>query len=378
MLAHALNNVGCAKLNRGDPRGGDDLERSMEVARAANLEEHVGRAYANLASMAIGEFQFARAERWLEEGIAYTLDHDVETYRLCLLSWQPVQLFFQGRWSEATDAAAALLSRSDLSPLNGLQPLDALGRIRARRGDPEVGAALDKALAAAGPTMDPSRRGPVRAAWAEAAWLTGDLARAAAEAEAAYGLAIDLDDRWLIGELAFWLWRTGHRAPPPAEAAEPFALQIAGGWAGAAAWWQASGCPYEAAQALADSGDEGMLRHALAEFVRLGARPMAAVVVHQLRGLGARGIPRGPRPATRANPANLTPRELEILPLLAAGRRDADIAGRLFLSARTVGHHVGNILLKLDVHARGEVADAAQRLGIPLPSVQDRVSDPPT
>jgi hypothetical protein len=48
--------------------------------------------------------------------------------------------------------------------------------------------------------------------------------------------------------------------------------------------------------------DEVALRAALATFERLGARPMAARVTNRLRDLGARGIPRGPRPTTRPTP----------------------------------------------------------------------------
>lgn len=364
LQADVLSSVGSAKVTNGDLGGQAELERSLDVALAANLDDQAGRAYANLASVAIAEFQLERAERYLDEGLAYTLDHDIETYFLCLLAWRPTQLLYRGRWSEATDAADTLLRRPDLTALYRLQALIPLGRVRARRGDPEVGAALDQALAVAGPSVDTSRVGAVRAARAEAAWLAGDRAQAAVEARAIYDSALALNDRWLAGELAFWLWQTGELTAPPPEAAEPFALQIAGEWTAAAASWQALGCPYEAARALADSGDEASLRHALAEFDRLGARPMAAVVARRLRDLGVRRIPRGPRPTTRANPAGLTARELDILPLLGAGRRNAEIAACLFLSPKTVEHHVGSILAKLGVPGRGDVVAAAERLGV--------------
>jgi DNA-binding NarL/FixJ family response regulator len=87
-------------------------------------------------------------------------------------------------------------------------------------------------------------------------------------------------------------------------------------------------------------------------------------VARSLRELGARGLRRGPRAATRENPAGLTARELEVLELLAAGLRDADIAGRLFLSPRTVAHHVSAILRKLGVSNRAQAGPAAGRLGL--------------
>jgi DNA-binding NarL/FixJ family response regulator len=124
------------------------------------------------------------------------------------------------------------------------------------------------------------------------------------------------------------------------------------------------GCPYEAADALADADQEPQLRTALAELERLGARPLAAAVARKLRELGVRGLARGPRPATRANPANLTAREAEVLALVAEGLRNADIARRLFVSPKTVEHHVSAVLVKLGVRTRGEAARAAARLGI--------------
>ena len=77
-----------------------------------------------------------------------------------------------------------------------------------------------------------------------------------------------------------------------------------------------------------------------------------------------RGLPRGPRATTRENPAGLTAREVEVLELLGEGLRNADIAERLFLSEKTVSHHVSAILRKLGVRTRGEASAAAQRRGI--------------
>ena len=61
-------------------------------------------------------------------------------------------------------------------------------------------------------------------------------------------------------------------------------------------------------------------------------------------------------------------RELDVLRLVAAGKRNADVADALVLSPRTVDHHVSAILRKLARRTRGEAAAAASELGL----LQDR------
>jgi DNA-binding NarL/FixJ family response regulator len=99
-------------------------------------------------------------------------------------------------------------------------------------------------------------------------------------------------------------------------------------------------------------------------FERLGAVADAARVARALRALGERHIPRGPRATTRANPANLTARELDVLALLMEGATNREIADRLFLSVKTAGHHVSAILSKLEVSTRREAAARANELGM--------------
>ena len=86
--------------------------------------------------------------------------------------------------------------------------------------------------------------------------------------------------------------------------------------------------------------------------------------MRRLRMLGVRDVDQGPRKRTRAHPVGLTPRESEVLALIGDGERNADIARRLSLSYRTVGHHVSAILRKLEAESRGEAAATARRLGL--------------
>ncbi|MFL5954202.1 MAG: LuxR C-terminal-related transcriptional regulator, partial [Gaiellaceae bacterium] len=136
-----------------------------------------------------------------------------------------------------------------------------------------------------------------------------------------------------------------------------------GDWREAAKQWTQLGCPYEAALALANADEEKPLWQALTELQRLEARPAAAIVARKLRELGFR-VPRGSRASTRANAAALTSRELDVLRFLADGARNATIAERLFLSSRTVEHHVSSLLGKLGVRSRGAAVAEAGRLGL--------------
>jgi DNA-binding NarL/FixJ family response regulator len=66
----------------------------------------------------------------------------------------------------------------------------------------------------------------------------------------------------------------------------------------------------------------------------------------------------------RVLPALLTEREIEVLSLIARGASNREIAAQLFLSPKTVSHHVSAILDKLDVPTRADAANAAVKLAL--------------
>jgi DNA-binding CsgD family transcriptional regulator len=201
----------------------------------------------------------------------------------------------------------------------------------------------------------------VIAARAEAAWLNSRGAAVDGITRDVLDTAIDRRASWVVGELA-WLRRLAgiHETVP--EVIEPYSAQLAGDARAAAARWTQLGCPYDAALALIESDDDGSLRLALAEFQRLGARPAAGIVARRLREHGVRDLPRGPRAETEDHPARLTRREAEVLAHVQQGASNAEIATRLYLSEKTVHHHVSAILRKLGVASRVQAAfEAAQR-----------------
>jgi DNA-binding NarL/FixJ family response regulator len=185
------------------------------------------------------------------------------------------------------------------------------------------------------------------------------------EVSQAYDLACKVKDGWQQGQLMFWIWRAGgERAPgdrPGGHNDIPKCYQamMEGDWQKAADEWDRIGCLYEQAMTLA-AGDEPAQFQALAIFEQLGARPAAKALQEQMQLEEVKGIPRGPRPDTKANPEGLTAREMEILALLVEGLSNAEISRQLSIAMKTVDHHVSTVLAKLDVHSRLEAAAAAR------------------
>jgi tetratricopeptide (TPR) repeat protein len=298
--AHALNNVGTAECQLGEPAGWEKLQESLRLCLDHGFEEHAARAYTNLATGA-AEMPEAggAAERWLEAGIDYATRRDLDILRLYMLGWRARLRNEQGRWAEAEADATLVLDQPSASAVNRIPALAALGLVRARLGDPRAPAALDEARQLALGTGEAQRIVPVAAARAEAAWLDGDLPRSLAEAAAALDVARASTGArrcaWYLGRLGLWIWRAGGDPPRAEEVAGPFALQLAGDWRGAAAAWDRLGCPYDSALACFEGDDPDALRRALATLEGLGALPAAARVRRRLSELGA-GTP-GPEPA---------------------------------------------------------------------------------
>lgn len=352
--------IGTARLFLDYEAGRTYLESTLNSARAAGLDARVASIYTNLGSGSGELYRLHRADHYLSVGIAYAAERDLDSLRLYMLAWQALIYCHLGRWREATNSAATVLQSPGVDGISRITALTALGRLHTRRGDRDPWGALDEALELAIHTDTIQRLGLVRAARAEAAWHAGDYERTLAEANAVYDLAVSKRHPWFTGELAFWRWRVGEHITLPVCTAQPFALHIAGDWRAASDAWGQLGGPYEQARALAD-GDTAAQLAALDIFDRLGARPATEALRQRLRTTGVVHIPRGPRPATRANPFSLTGRQMEILNLLAERLTNAEIATRLHISAKTVDHHVSAVLGKLDVNSRSEAAELARQ-----------------
>jgi len=362
-LVHALNNLGTARLSGGDESGRAELERSLELALAGKLEEHAARAYTNLASTAVDAGHPAAVE-YLRVGIGYCEERDLDSWSGYMRGWRARLLFEEGRWSEASEDAELVLARATRSPVIRLPALLVRARLRVRRGDPGAGEALEEALGLAAASNEIQRIGPAASALAEQVWLRGGASdEIVGGVRSGFELAVRRGAAPTVGELGLWMRRAAALEEPPEACPEPWAAWIRGNWQEAADAWAQLGRPYERADALSE-GDEDAQREALAVFLELGARPAAERVRAALRARGVSGLPRGPRPKTRANPAGLTARQMDVLKLLSQRLTYEEVARRLFVSKKTVENHVSALLARLGAATSPEAVQIAKDRGL--------------
>jgi DNA-binding CsgD family transcriptional regulator/tetratricopeptide (TPR) repeat protein len=361
------NAIGSSMIVSGRvDEGRRHLESGLTLAERCSSDTGVASALGNLGSACGEVYCLDLAESYLQRGIRYCLERDLDRWRYYQMAWLALVEMYRGRWDEAAASAHAVLEARASSGTARMMALIALGRVRARRGDPGVWEALDEAGELAGQSGTLQRVAPMLAARAEASWLEGRASESAALLDDGLALAVRKRHTWFAAELLYW--RSMARGSPPERvpdfcAGNPFALEAIGRSGEAAAAWHELGCPYEQARALSQ-GDELQKREALAILESLGARPLAERVRHELRASGVRGLRRGPRDSTRGHPAGLTGKEVDVLVLLSAGLRNKDIAQRLHRSVRTIDHHVAAIFEKVGATNRAEAVSAAHRLGL--------------
>ncbi|MEU7279381.1 AAA family ATPase [Streptomyces sp. NPDC045431] len=387
-------------------------------ARELSLRTEAGRAYVNLSSSLEASGRSRESARIATEGIEYARTRgllDSEGWVLGNLIEAQLSL---GHWDEASESAERLqriayspkprgtahLKRAQLALRRGELTLCeehlALAREAYGTHDPMMQyqlpvITLELALAAAR-----GRLADVRARLADTAGggfpTTGSyryawpllLTAATAEADA-LGLPAADEGRPEVLDL---IRTQARRLPTPVAVWRAYSLFVAaeldraggGGradrWAEVAAAFGPLERPYELARArhrwadalLAEGGGRDraaeLLREAHPVAVRLGARPLREDL--ELLAARARLPLTTPAPGPAAEPREeepdagfgLTPREQDVLRLVAMGRTNRQIAEELFISPKTASVHVSNILAKLGVSGRGEAAALAHRL----------------
>jgi DNA-binding CsgD family transcriptional regulator/tetratricopeptide (TPR) repeat protein len=171
-----------------------------------------------------------------------------------------------------------------------------------------------------------------------------------------------------------------NRLTAEAEAARAAGRADPAAWATAAGAWEALARPYPAAlarwreaEAHVEAGDREAAAAAAGSALAAARRLGAAWLATEVEGLAARGRVRlGAEREARSEPVasqdeeafGLTPRERQVLALLARGATNREIGAELYMAEKTASVHVSRILAKLDVRSRTEAAALAHRQGL--------------
>ncbi len=325
------------------------------------FDEIHSSGYSNLTYFDVEQRRLGQAADLLEVSLALTVERDLPICRVWQLGARGRLNMMLGEWDEAlTDADRVLGAPS--APLARTWPLLIRALVALRR-DGDAGGELDEAWRLACGYGEPIRLLPAAAAIAERAWLTGVPDERVTTAGKLLASRPTDGLEWARGELATWLHRLG--APVDADGvAAPYRLVLDGSSDAAADAFERLSSPYDAALALVDAGDADHARRALDILDRLGATAVAAKVRRDLRATGTGTVPARRRSATLGNPAGLTVRQVEVLQAMHDGATNAELAARLYLSPKTVDHHVSAILSKLQVTNRRDAVRRARELGI--------------
>jgi DNA-binding CsgD family transcriptional regulator/tetratricopeptide (TPR) repeat protein len=397
-LSGAHNTLGCILMQLGRTNEGKShMDSARDIAIGQDAPPEIFRYYGNYSDMLIGSGRYDEAITLAREGRQVATRRGLSRTMGAFLAGNEAEAgVLAGRWDEALatiDEALRLdppgATRGHLSTLRAI--------LQVRRGD--VSGAADSADRAAEHLTRAVRqpqymlplalaRGEIAAADDDLGAALGLMLRAAREAGPLAPPASGWSFAWAWGRL---LGEAGEPAPPELVAIVSHLVEVTGhagwialtgaqaealagqepDWGGAVAALEAAdGLRHELADArlqlaeqLAGAGD---LERARAEVLPaweaiedLGARslgPRAARAAAAARVTLPRRSGSAGSAARRSGEALLTPREREVLALVAEGRTNRAIADELFISVKTASVHVSNILAKLGAASRTEAA----------------------
>jgi DNA-binding CsgD family transcriptional regulator len=329
------------------------LRESLRSALDNGFHEVAARGYTNLGELCFRLHRLDELERCVADGLAFARERGFSSHAHNLEVHGALLALRRGDWTAAEEGLRGIVDGEEPGMPNAAGPY---GRLLARRGAPEAEKWLEGAWEAALRQRTVTELALAGAALAEWAWLADRPDRIAGLVRAwrPHAGRPTAGPAW--AEVLRYATRAGVPVEPPATPAGPWSAGLRGDWRAAAEGWAALRDPYERALELAESGEVAPTVEAVHVLEDLGAAPAAHRVRLRLRELGMTRVPRRRSASTRANPAGLTDRQLDVHALLAEGLTNAEIARRLVLSVRTVDSHVAAILDKLGVRTRREAA----------------------
>jgi DNA-binding CsgD family transcriptional regulator/tetratricopeptide (TPR) repeat protein len=364
-LCHALNNVGDVQLRieATKEKGIMLLQKSLEIALKNSFHEHAARAYTNLGhnGLQIKDYEFARNA--LDTGIQYCEERDLDSFTTYMISCKAKLDLETGYWDNALRQADNLIRNENQAPVVKLGALAVLATINMRKGDEDVLPLLLEAKTIAFETIELQRIIPVLVALLEYEWITGKHIIQKDDLDRTIRMTEQMGNVYENSGFAFWLLKARKQHLPLKEVYEGYDISSRSVALKAAELWKKLGCPYEQALCLYEGGDDEK-RKAITIIHELGANTIYKKMKLEMSTSGIKSIPRGIRKSTQSNSALLTSRELDVLQLLKEGLQNKEIAGKLFISAKTVDHHISSILFKLSVNSRTKAVNEAVRLGI--------------
>lgn len=358
---HALNNIGTAKLFRGNIEGLADMKESLRLAQENSRHEDAARVYTNLAEYAVDFKDFKLAEKIISEGIAFDTEHDLDSWTYYLIGRQAQLRLAQGRLREAENIAKGVIGRSGQTLLMQLPARIVLAKTALRLGRPNASALLADAMRDAAATAEIQYIAPVHIAYIELAATLGPKSLAKEHFHALSDSAFEGLNDWVWAEYWFWSVQSGLEPSPKLikNLPHPYQLLAAEEPALAAKAFGGIGMSYMEAWCHSLDGSKDALNNA----ARL-CQIMESDFLRQKIGdhaetngmkINISATPRGPYGAARIHPLGLTQREQDVLGLLIKGVSNKDIAANLDRSKRTVENHVSAVLTKFNAKNRTDV-----------------------
>ena len=363
-LVHAKTSMGATLMLHPSTseEGLAFLQESLKASLKNSYHDHAGRAYAALSSISMSTNNYELARKTLEEGINYCEERDLNSLKLYMMCVKAIVNLEMGNWNEAFCIADNLLKKEGLLPVIKIGALTTIATLRIRRGDLDAVHLLHEAKTMAFKTTELQQIIPVLTALLEYEWLTG---KQQVESDLLDEIIRRFIQTKMFSQSRFVLWlkklgRQNSLINEIFKTGQPVDVLTS---VHGAIEWERLGCPYEQALCLFEGRDHDK-RKALSIMQHLGASAVSEKFKMEMRSSGIKKIPRGLRASTKFNPAQLTNRELEVLHLLKTGIQNKEIAEALFISPKTVDHHISSILFKLTVSSRSKAVTEAVRLGI--------------